>query len=189
MNISLVNGGTSLQIDLHDLFRDLSEESLEELASIYAWESAAWKAIIQEVRSEFAARAFNSDLYYLRRAFFGMPLGEDEESLTSEEESQIMKIMSQTFSSLLEEVSYRVVEGDKYRRAYYSISEYIQEHFGHDAAYNFRKFVVDLPEVDSLQVSRSVSADISKMTQDTIEEWSQTLIQIMKRASDATPQK
>ena len=187
MNVSLVDD-SSIQIDLQDLFHQLSDESLKKLATIYAWESPAWRAIIQEVRSEFATRSFNSDLYYLRRTFFGMPLDSSDESLTSDEESEIVKVMSQTFSSLLEEVSYRVTEGDKYRRAYYSISDYLSERFGPDAAYHFRKYVVDLPDIDSLQVSRKVSSDISKMTQDTIDEWSQTLIRIMKRVLNATPQ-
>lgn len=185
MNVSLVNE-TVLQIDLQELFHQLSDESLTKLATIYAWESPAWRAIIQEVRSEFAARSFNSDLYYLRRAFFGMPL--EEEVLSLEEENQIIRIMSQTFTSLLEEVSYRVAEGDTYRRAYYAISGYIQDHFGQDAVYNFRKYVIDLPDVDSLQISRTVSANVSTLTQKAIEEWSQVLIRIMKDLINATPQ-
>ena len=65
--------GNDLKIDLHELFSNMDQEQLEEIASAYGWHSLAYKDLIKSLKKDYAAENYNSDLYKLRKAFFLMP--------------------------------------------------------------------------------------------------------------------
>ena len=69
--MELKNG--EIRINLYDLFENMTDEQMEEVAQTYGWHSKQWKDIVKSLRQDHFSPNFNPDLLALFKSLFYAP--------------------------------------------------------------------------------------------------------------------
>lgn len=174
MDIELENN--QLRINIQDLFENMDEEKLEELAEHYLWNSSVYKNLVQSMKENLASPGFNQELYDLEKAFFTMPLEKEDESYEDEYkrnhfESDVLYTMSHIVKEIIRENAKLKAEIWKYTHAHSSLYNWILDRFGNDIAYQANRIhsntLYEKPHDFELSYQMEKQITISEM----IEEW------------------
>jgi len=136
MRVKIENG--NIEIDIRELFDNLTDEELDELAEIYAWKSKLWENITKIARSNWCAPNVNSDIYKLRKMFFLMDLEGEYET------EPVLPAMQRTMKYFIEENAELEAKARKNNEIRGELFRYVANKYDADTAYDINSKFLDL---------------------------------------------
>ena len=173
MEIKIENG--KLVFDIYDLFSNLSEEEMEEVASHYLWHSSIYNNLVKSMKENLAAPHYNEELYILEKSFFTMPEKKEGYDYDSEYkrdrfEEDVLYTMRSAVREIIKENAHLKAEVYKHSQAESAVYNWILEKYGNDVAYNLNRVygnvIYGKPYDYELAREMELQTDFVKLTQD-----------------------
>lgn len=180
----------NLVINISDIFDNLGEDKLEELAETYSWHSKARKELVKDVRENFAGKNYNESTYDIRKAIFLMT---DFEYDFQEElaKKQIIYNMQRVVEELIKQNAELKIINYRLSVAQDLVYNHLKQIIGDDLAYKihslyhnveFNGTKEDNPDkkyTHELAEKLTENVEYKKM----VEEWCNTMFEIFNKES------
>ena len=134
----LVNG--TIKIDIGDLFSELTEDELKEVAEAYSWRDPAYKVLIKNLQTDYASHNINPDLYELRKAMIITPYEYPWQSMKFD----IVECIRDTVHQIIKENVELKIQLRWAEQARPKLYNFVKSKFGNDVAYYVNSKMVDL---------------------------------------------
>jgi len=177
MEIKINNGKISFSI--YDLFENLGEEELKEIAQAYSWYLPAYQELIRSLRNEYVSENFNSNIFDIRKKFFTLDIPDEWER-----DHDIISSMKNTMVAIFEQNAKIQVHNWKLTAAYDKVLSFISSRFGRELAADIHKMYLNEvygrnDKTDYQAASEMVkNFDFEKLVTD----WCEAMNEIMQEA-------
>jgi hypothetical protein len=142
MEIKVEDG--KLSINVYDLFSNLTEEEMEDVAKTYLWHSSIYKNLVQELKENLSGPNYNDSLYQIEKAFFTMDEPSEFYDWDRDHfEDRVFYTMKQAFREILKENAELHVKLYKHDCARAKVYNMISDVYGNDVAYKVNSAYVN----------------------------------------------
>lgn len=139
MKIGELENG-KITINLYDLFSDMSEEELKELADVYCWQDPSYKALIKNLQTEYAGTNFNPSLYAIRKAIITLP---EEDMPHNYSKTFVVGTIADTVHSIISENVTLKIELQRMHKLRPRVYDYVKNKYGDNVAYDIHSHLID----------------------------------------------
>jgi hypothetical protein len=164
-----------LRINIQDLFENLTEEEMDEVASHYMWNSTIYKNLVSWAKQNLAGEGYNEDLFLVEKAFFTMSPEEIENEWEGEYFTDgVFDTMKTAVREILIENAKKKVEIYKHDCARSAVYNWVKATYGDEAAWKMNSIYLEkeFGKPASYELAREMEhqVDFVTLTQDWVAE-------------------